>query len=122
MYGEYWRLKGLHKLNLIYKESNSKLEPFLKLYRHLIKEKGMTVEKVVNTADIATNKLPYMESLYGLAKDESEKMQRTIQRLANDADALKYEISILDKIAFSSEEECKRKEQQIQELVTQKDR
>jgi hypothetical protein len=87
MYREYWRLKGLHKLNLIYKETNGKLWPFLKLYR-LIKEKGMGIEQVVNAVDINIHKLPYMESLYGQAKDQV-KMQCTIQRLVIDIEERK---------------------------------
>jgi uncharacterized lipoprotein YehR (DUF1307 family) len=69
----------------------------------------MSIEQVVNAAEIAVNRLPYMGSLYIQAKDEAEKMQRTIQRLENDIEGRKYKISLLDKIAFSSEQECKRK-------------
>ena len=62
LYREYWRLKRLHILNSVYKETNGELGPFLKLYR-LMKEKGMSVEKVVNAVEIAIHKLPYMETL-----------------------------------------------------------
>jgi DNA-binding protein YbaB len=93
----------------------------LKLYKQLIKEKGMSIEQVVNIVDIAIHKLPYIDNLYGQAKDEAEKMQRTIQRLANDITALEYKISILDKTAFSCEQECKRTEQRVQELADKKD-
>ncbi|MCC2647451.1 MAG: hypothetical protein K0S67_869 [Nitrososphaeraceae archaeon] len=120
-YREYWKLRGLDQLNLIYKETNGKLGTFLKLYR-LIKEKGMSIEQVTNTLEIAIHKLPHMESLYKQAKEQAENMQHTIQRLANDIEARENKISILDKIAFSSEQECKRTEQQVQELTTQKDR
>jgi hypothetical protein len=71
----------------------------------------MSIEQVVNVVEIAIHKLPYMESLYGQAKGEAEKMQRTIQRLANDISALELKISILDKIALYSEQECKRTKQ-----------
>ncbi len=121
-YREYWRLKRLHILNLIYKETNGKLSSFLKLYKRLIKEKGMSIEQVAKAVDIAIHKLPHMETLYRQAKDEAEKMQRTIQRLANDVVALEHKISLLDKTAFSSEQECKRTEQQVQELADKKDR
>jgi hypothetical protein len=121
LYREYWRLKRMDILNLIYKETNGKLGPFLKLYR-LMSEKGMSIEQVVNAVDITIHKLPYMESLYGQAKDQVEKMQSTIQRLSNDIAAKQYKISILDKIAFSSEQECKRTEQRVQELAAKKDR
>jgi hypothetical protein len=58
-YREYWRSKGLHILNSVYKETNGKLGPFLKLYR-LIEKRGMNIEQVVNAVDIAIHKLPYM--------------------------------------------------------------
>jgi hypothetical protein len=118
---DYWKLKRLHILNSIYKETNGKLGPFLKLYR-LMNEKGMSIEQVVNAVDTAIHKLPYMESLYKQAEDEVENMQRTIQGLANEIEERKNKISFLDKIAFSSEQECKRAEQRVQELSNQKDR
>jgi hypothetical protein len=76
LYREYWKLKGLHKLNSIYKETDGKLGPFLKLYR-LSKEEGMSIEQVVNAVDIAIHKLPYMEALYGQVKEQVDKMQHT---------------------------------------------
>ena len=122
LYREYWDLKGLHILNLIYKETNGKIWIVLKLYKELIKKKRMNIEQVVNAVDIAIHKLPHMESLYRQAKDEAEKMQRTIQRLASDIRALEYKISLLDATAFSSEQECRRTQQQVQELTDQKNR
>jgi hypothetical protein len=123
MYREYWRLKGLHKLNLIYKETNSKIWIVLKLYKELIKKRHMSIEQVVNIVDIAIHKLPYMESLYRQAKEEIDKIQRTRQHLSNDIKSLENKISILDKIAFSSsEQDCKRTEQRVQDLTAQKDR
>jgi hypothetical protein len=122
MYREYWKLKRLHKLNLIYKETNGKLWTFLKLYNQLIKQRGMSIDQVANAVEIAIHKLPHMESLYKQVKDEAEKMQRTIQRLENDIEARENKISILDKIAFSIEQDSKIKEQQVQELTAKKDR
>jgi hypothetical protein len=71
----------------------------------------MSIEQVVNAVEIAIHKLPQMESLYGQAKDQAEKMQRTIQRLANDVAASERKLLLLDKTAFSIEQEYKRKEQ-----------
>jgi hypothetical protein len=118
---EYCRLKRLHILISIYKATNGELGLFLKLYR-LMKEKGMSVEKVVNAVAIAGDKLPYMESLYEQVKEQVDNMQRTRQYLSNDIQALKNKISILDATVFSCEQDCKRKEQQLQELIAQKDR
>ncbi|HEX6029018.1 MAG TPA: hypothetical protein VFY64_08270, partial [Nitrososphaeraceae archaeon] len=111
LYREYWKLKGLDKLNTIHTETNGNTWPLWKLYQQLIKKRGMSKAQVVNVVDIAIHKLPYMESLYRQAKDQAEKMQCTRQELANDIGALEYKISILDKTAFSIEQECKRKEQ-----------
>ena len=119
---EYWRLRGLHKLNYIYKATNGKLGPFLKLYKQLVKQKGMSIEQVVNVLDTAVNRLPHMESLYIQARDETQKMQQTRQHLLNDMNALEYKISLLDKTAFSCEQECNRTEQQVQALTAKKDR
>ena len=121
LYKEYWKLKRLNQLNSIYQETNGKLGPFLKLYR-LMKEKGMTIENVVNAVEIAIHKLPYMEGLYKQVKDEVEKLQHIRQLLVNDIEELKYKLSILDKTAFSSEQEYRRIRQQLQELIDKKDR
>jgi DNA-binding transcriptional regulator LsrR (DeoR family) len=37
LYREYWKLRGLDKLNSIHKETNSKIWTVLKLYKELIK-------------------------------------------------------------------------------------
>jgi hypothetical protein len=93
MYREYWRIKKLHKLNLICKETNDKIWIVLKLYKELIKKRHMSIEQVVNAVGIAIHKLPYVETLYRQAKDQAEKMQHTIQRLASDIAALERKIS-----------------------------
>jgi hypothetical protein len=119
---DYWKLKRLHILNLIHKETNGKLEPFLKLYKELIKKRHMSIEQVVNVVEIAIYKLPHMESLYEQVKEQVKNMQCTIQRLENDIETRKNKISILDKTALSIELYCKRKEQSVQELGDKKDR
>ena len=119
---EYWKMRGLDKLYAIYKETNDKLGPFLKLYKELIKKRRMSKEQVAKVVEIAIHKLPYMESLYEQVKEQVEKMQHTIQLLANHITVLERKISILDRIAFSSEQDCKRTEQRLQELTDKKDR
>ena len=120
LYREYCKLKRQDILNLIDKETNGKLGSYFKLYKQLIKEKGMTIDQVVNVVEIAIHKLPHMESLYGQVKDQVYKLQATRQLLSNDIEDLKYKISLLDKITFSSEQDCKRKQRQVQELIDQK--
>ena len=92
MYIDYWKLKRLHILNLIHKETDGKLGPFLKLYKELIKKRGMSIAQVINAVEIAIYKLPYMETLYEQVKEQLEKMQRTRQGLVNDIEARKHKI------------------------------
>jgi hypothetical protein len=121
-YREYWKLRGLHKLDFIYIKTKGKVWPLWKLYKQLIKKRHMSIEQVVNVVEIAIHKLPYMENLYRQAKDQAEKMQRIRQGLVNDIEERKNKISLLDKIALSSEQECKRIEQRVQDLTAQKNR
>jgi predicted transcriptional regulator len=107
---EYWKLRGLDKLNTIHTETNGNTWPVWKLYKQLVKKRGMSIAQVVNVVEIAIHKLPHMETLYKQLKDEVDKLQCTRQVLANDIEALKYKISILDKTAFSIEQDYKRKE------------
>ena len=78
LYREYWKLKRLHILNSIYNETNGNLRPFLKLYQ-MMKEKGMTIDHVVNVVEIAIHKLPYMEDLYKQVTHEVDNFQRIRQ-------------------------------------------
>ena len=121
-YREYWKLKRLHILNSIYHATDGKLWTFLKLYKQLINEKGMSVDQVINVVDIAIHKLPYMETLYEQVTDQIDKMQRTRQGLVNDIAGLECKLSVLDKTAFSCEQERMRTEQRVQGLTDKKDK
>jgi hypothetical protein len=59
-YTEYWKLKQLHNLDMVYVETKGDIEPFLKLYR-LSKAAGMNVQQVVNLLKIANTGLPAIQ-------------------------------------------------------------
>jgi len=61
-YKEYWKLKQLHNLNMVYEEIRGDIEPFLKLYK-LAKRKGMDVKQIVNLLEIANNDLPDIQCI-----------------------------------------------------------
>jgi hypothetical protein len=52
-YREYWKLRGLHKLDFIYIKTNGKVWLLWKLYKQLIKKRHMSIEQVVNVVEIA---------------------------------------------------------------------
>src|SRR5215212_2624556 len=101
LYREYWKLKRLHVLDSIFKETDGKLKTFLKLYNQLIKEKGMNVNQVADVVEITIHKLTHMENLYEQVKEQIDKMQRTRQGLVNDIAGLERKLSVLDKTVFS---------------------
>ena len=84
-YREYWKLKGVDKLNTIHIETNGNTWPLWKLYKQLVKKSGMSIAQVVNVVEIAIHKLPHMETLYKQLKDEVDKLQYIRQGLLNDS-------------------------------------
>jgi transposase len=75
-YREYWKLRQLHNLNMVYEEVKDDIVSFLKLCK-LAKRKGIGVRHVVNLLTIANNDLPAME--------------RRFKRLGNDISALQFQ-------------------------------
>jgi transposase len=75
-YREYWKLKQLHKLNIVYEETKGDIDPFLKLHK-LSKAKGMGVKQVVTLLQIANNDLPAVEKQF--------------KRLRNDVNILQFQ-------------------------------
>jgi hypothetical protein len=68
---EYWNLKQLNDLNMVYEETRGDIGYFVKLYK-LAKAKGMGVQQVVDVIAIANNDLPSIEGRFKkLRKDES---------------------------------------------------
>jgi hypothetical protein len=68
-YKEYWKLKQLHNLYMVYEETKGDIDPFLKLYK-LSKAAGMNVQQVVNLLKIANNNLLDIQCRYERLKRE----------------------------------------------------
>src|SRR5919108_2290090 len=88
-YREYWKLKQLHNLNMVYEETKGDIEPFLKLYK-LAKRKGIGVKHVVDTLAIENNDLPAIEQRLKRLRSEISTLQfqkrideRNLYRLNN---------------------------------------
>jgi hypothetical protein len=73
-YKEYWKLKQLHNLNMVYEEFRGDIEPFLKLYK-LAKRKGMGVKQVVNLLAIASDDLPTLEKRFKTLRNDVSMLQ-----------------------------------------------
>ena len=63
LYREYWKLKQLHNLNMVYEDIKDNIESFIELYK-LAKAKSIDVEQIVNLLKIANNDLLSIEERF----------------------------------------------------------
>src|SRR5215210_7107331 len=73
-YKEYWKLKNLHNLNMVYEDLRGDIEPFLKLYR-LSKAKGMGVKQIVNLLAMANEDFPALEDRFKTLRNDAGMLQ-----------------------------------------------
>ena len=114
-YREYWKLKGMYKLNLIHDEIKDDVVHFAKLYR-LSKAVGKSAEDVVNLLNIANNDLPALEDKY-------KKLQRNVNDLefkALDAgitlEDLKSQIQNANQVLYSCRLSCQKEVRKMLQL------
>jgi hypothetical protein len=67
IYREYWELKRMHKLNVVYEEIKDRLPSILKLYK-IVEEQGMGKQEIINVLKLANNnELPYLQERVDLS-------------------------------------------------------
>ena len=93
---EYLKLKGLDDFESLYVRTRGKLFPLCKLYEELVVKRGMSIEEVANSVDIALNRLPYMEGLFEIAKREAVRMQEKRNYFSMDKISLRKELIELE--------------------------
>ena len=72
-YQEYWNLKQMHELRMVYEEIGADIVHFLKLYR-LSKDAHMNPRQIINLLQIANNDLQSVKQRY-------KKLQRNVDHL-----------------------------------------
>src|SRR5919106_515093 len=106
-YKEYWKLKQLHNLNMIYEELRGDIEPFLKLHK-LSKAKGMGLKQVVNLLQIANNDLPAVEKRFKRLRNDVSMLQFRKHTLERNLYQLNNQIASTTKLLNSYRVSCKR--------------
>jgi hypothetical protein len=120
-YKEYWKLKQLHNLNMVYEELRGDITPFLRLYR-LSKAKGMGVKQVVNTLTIANNDLPSIEERFKRLRNDTSILQFRKHTCERNLYQLNNQIATTTNILNSLRMSCGRERREIQNLYNEKTR
>jgi hypothetical protein len=120
-YKEYWKLKRLHNLTLIYEEIKGDTEPFLKLYR-LSKAAGMSVQQVVHLLKIANNDLPTLEKRFKSLRNDVSTLQFQKRIDERNLYQLNNKIASTTKFLNSLHMSCGRERREIQNLYNEKAR
>jgi hypothetical protein len=118
-YKEYWKLKNLHNLNMVYEETNGDIEPFLKLYR-LSKAAGMSAQHVTNLLKIANTNLPNIQCRYEKLKREVSMLESNKQQSHRTIAYFNNQIEMKSKALTSYRISCIRERRQIEKLYNEK--
>jgi hypothetical protein len=73
IYQDFWKLKRLHKLTVVYKEIEPYLSSFLKLFK-IIKKNSISELEIVNAIKYA-NELPHLQSEVQRLRDEVQDLE-----------------------------------------------
>jgi transposase len=118
-YKEYWKLKQLHNLNMVYEELKGNIEPFLRLYR-LSKAKGIGVKQVINLLTIASEDLPVLEKRFKRLTNDISALQFQKRIDERNLYQLKNQIASTTKLLSSFRVSCKRERMEIENLYNEK--
>jgi hypothetical protein len=118
-YKEYWKLKQLHNLNMVYEETKGDIEPFLRLYR-LSKAKGIGVKQVVDILKIAKDDLPSIEERFKRLRNDIIKLQFRKRIDERNLYQLNNQIASTSRLLNSFSISCKRERREIEHLHNEK--
>src|SRR5215208_6231455 len=118
-YKEYWKLKQLDNLNMVYEEVKGDIEPFLRLHKSS-KAKGMGVKQVVNLLQIANNDLPAVEKRFKRLRNNVNMLQFQKHMDERNLYQLNNKISSTTKLLNSYRISCIRERREIGNLQNEK--
>jgi hypothetical protein len=118
-YKEYWKLKQLHNLTIVYEEVKGDIAPFLKLYK-LAKRKGIGVRQVVNLLTIASEDLPSIERRFNRLRDDISTLQFRKRIDERNLYQLNNKIASTIRLLNSFRMSCIRERREIRKLYNEK--
>jgi predicted transcriptional regulator len=118
-YKEYWKLKQLYNLNMIYEELKGDIEPFLKLYK-LAKRKGMGIKQVVDILATASNDLPAIEKRFNRLRNDISMLQFQKRIDERNLSQLNNQVASTTKLLTSYRISSIRERREIENLYNEK--
>ena len=119
LYREYWKLKQLHNLNMVYEEIKGDIEYYLKLHK-LSKAKDMGVKQVVNLLTIANNDLLAVEKRFKRLRNEISMLQFQKRIDERNLYQLNNQIASTTRLLGSYRISCIRERREIEKLYNEK--
>jgi hypothetical protein len=118
---EYWKLKQLHNLNMVYEEIKEDIGYFLKLY-NLAKAKGVGVKQVVDVLAIANNDLPAIEERFKRLRNDVGMLQSQKHTCKRNLYQLNTQIVTTNRVLNSLGISCERERRKMENLCNEKAR
>jgi hypothetical protein len=120
-YKEYWKLKQLNNLTLIYEETKGDIALFLKLYR-LSKAARMSARHVINLLKVANTDLPDIQRRYERLKREVSTLEFNKQQSRIALTFFNNQIETQRKALTSYRISCIRERREMENLCNKKAR
>jgi hypothetical protein len=118
---EYWKLRQLHNLNIVYEEIKDDIGYFVNLYK-LAKTKRMGIQQVVDVLAIANNNLPSIEERFKSLRTEVSMLQFQKHTCKRNLYQSNNQIAASTKLLNSLRISCERERREIQSLCNEKQR
>jgi hypothetical protein len=116
---EYWKLKQLHNLNMIYEEIKDDIGYFVKLYK-LSKAKGMSIQHVIDVLAMANNDLPSIEERLKRLRNDVSMLQSQKHTCRRNLYQVNNQIATTSTLLNSLRISCERKRREIENLYNEK--
>ena len=118
-YREYWKLRQLYSLNMVYEEIGDDIIHIPKIHRK-IRAAGMGVDQAINLIKNANNDLPTLEEKYQKLKREVDSLEFKKLEAYRTLNDLHDQIDRLEKMLEWLETSCQEEEASIDELEQKK--
>ncbi|HEU4822299.1 MAG TPA: hypothetical protein VFS97_02635 [Nitrososphaeraceae archaeon] len=117
-YQEYWNLKQMHELRMVYEEIGADIVLFLELYR-LSKDEHMNPQQTINLLQIANNDLQSVEQRYKKLQQNVNHLEPRELDLSIHLEDLKSQIQNTKQILDSHRLSCQKEASKMLQLHRQ---